>query len=292
MDFSARYLPAGFKTICVTGTDGKSTTAWMLYKLLCAEYGEEKVFLSGNFEVPFSETVREIRERGLKRGYIVIEVSSFMAYNLSCASGLQVLESLPKGEREGGFHPDYSIFTNFETDHLNWHSDLQDYFDAKMRVFELTSKVSVINEQVFTKARSLGLSIPKDLGNVRVFGKNAELKDRVEYPRIIVSGRRKYTMDETQFSGAHNAMNILSVTMVTNAMKVCSKHVREYLRNISGLAHRLEYVTTKNGVRFVDDSKSTSAQSLIAALGSCRDMPRHVSTFLIAGGSDKGDVFV
>lgn len=82
MDFAARYLPKGFKAICITGTDGKSTTAWILYKLLCQEYGEKKVFLSGNFEVPFSETVRQIRERKLKRGFIIIEVSSFMAYNL------------------------------------------------------------------------------------------------------------------------------------------------------------------------------------------------------------------
>ena len=96
MDFAARYLPKGFKTICVTGTDGKSTTAWILYKLLCSEYGEGQVFLSGNFEVPFSETVRQIREQGLKRGFIVIEVSSFMAYNLSCLSGLKSLELFPK----------------------------------------------------------------------------------------------------------------------------------------------------------------------------------------------------
>ena len=66
-------------------------------------------------------------------------------------------------------------------------------------------------------------------------------------------------------------MNILSVTLVTNALKICSKRTREYLKNISGLAHRLEFVTEKNGVQFIDDSKSTSAQSLIAALGSFED---------------------
>ena len=284
MDFAAHYLPKGFKTICVTGTDGKSTTAWILYKLLCAEYGGEKVFLSGNFEVPFSETVRQIREKRLKRGYIVIEVSSFMAYNLSRPSSLKVLESLPKGERIGGFHPNYSIFTNFETDHLNWHPNLQDYFDSKMRVFEITTGISAINAQVFEKAKKLGLKAPK-LGNVRIFG---EGKNRVDYPHIIVSGRRKYTMEETNFSGIHNAMNILSAVIVTSTIKICSKHVREYLRSIAGLSHRLEFVTEKNGIRFVDDSKSTSAQSLIAALGSFESNKK---VFLIAGGSDKGDVF-
>lgn len=283
MDFAARYLPRGFKTLCITGTDGKSTTAWILYKLLCAEYGEGKVFLSGNFEVPFSETVRQIRERGLKYGYIVIEVSSFMSYNLSRPSGLQALELLPKGEREGGFHPDYSIFTNFETDHLNWHPDLQDYFDAKMRMFEYTSGTACINEQVFKRAEELGLVIPENIPNVRIFGESKNLKDRTDGEDIIISGRKKYSLKETNFSGMHNAMNILSVTLVTNALKICSKRTRECLKHISGLAHRLEFVTEKNGVQYIDDSKSTSAQSLIAALGSFEDK----KICLIAGGSDK-----
>lgn len=91
-----------------------------------------------------------------------------MAYNLSRPSGLGALESLPKGERTGGFRPDYSIFTNFETDHLNWHADLQDYFASKMRVFELTERLSVINAQVFAKVEEMGLKVG-GLENVRVF---------------------------------------------------------------------------------------------------------------------------
>ena len=287
MDFAARYLPKGFKTVCITGTDGKSTTAWIVYKLLCSEYGENKVFLSWNFEIPFSETVRQIREKGLKHGYIVIEVSSFMAHNLSRPSGLSSLESLPKGERTGGFHSNHSIFTNFETDHLNWHPNLQDYFHAKMRVFHYTTGNSIINEQVFSRAQEFGLDIPKDIPNVRIFWIDKNLKDRTDGENIIISGRKKYKLSETQFSGIHNAMNILSSTLVTASLKICSKRTREYLKNISGLSHRLEFITEKNRIQFVDDSKSTSAQSLIAALGSFEDR----KICLIAGGSDKWDTF-
>ena len=96
-------------------------------------------------------------------------------------------------------------------------------------------------------------------------------KDWTDGENITISGRKKYLLSETRFSGIHNAMNILSVTLVTNALKICSKRTREYLKNISGLAHRLELVTIKNGIQFIDDSKSTSAQSLIAALGSFED---------------------
>lgn len=75
--------------------------------------------------------------------------------------------------------------------------------------------------------------------------------------------------------------------MILGELKVCSKRIKSYLRNIFPLAHRLEFVTEINGVRFVDDSKSTSAQSLIAALSSF-PVGRVI---LIAGGSDKGDTF-
>lgn len=181
------------------------------------------------------------------------------------------------------FQSTHSIFTNFETDHLNWHSNLQDYFDAKMRLFEHTTGTSAINEQVFLRAREFGLALPTNIPNVRIFGKNENFKDRTDGENIIISDRKKYLLSETQFSGIHNAMNILSSTLVTSALKICSKRIRKYLKNISGLSHRLELVTTRNEVRFIDDSKSTSAQSLIAALGSFGDQ----KICLIAGGSDK-----
>ena len=267
LDFVYKYLPENFKIISITGTDGKSTTAWIVYNLL--KYGEKKVFLSGNFEIPFAETVQVIQEQWLKSGYIVLEVSSFMSYNIY------------------SFKSNHSIFTNFETDHLNWHTDLEDYFNAKIRLFENTTGSSFTNEQVFSKAQELGLTISNRISHIRIFGKNENLKDRTDGENIIISGRKKYLLSETHFSWFHNAMNILSSTLVMSALDICSKRIREYLKNISGLSHRLEIVTIKNGITFVDDSKSTSAQSLIAALGSFKDK----KICLIAGGSDKWDTF-
>ena len=79
-------------------------------------------------------------------------------------------------------------------------------------------------------------------------------------------------------------MNILAASLVGNAMKVCSKHTKEYLRIITGLPHRLEKISEKDGIIFVEDSKSTSSQSLEAALGSYGDTR---NLLLIVGGSDK-----
>lgn len=99
LDFAHRYLPAGWKIVSITGTDGKSTTTWITYRLLCREYGEKHVEISGNFEIPFSETVRRIIKSGEKKGVIVVEMSSFMAHNLSTPGSLAGLEMLPRGLR-------------------------------------------------------------------------------------------------------------------------------------------------------------------------------------------------
>jgi UDP-N-acetylmuramoylalanine-D-glutamate ligase len=149
LDFAYRYLPKGFKIIAITGTDGKSTTAWITYELLRKEFGESMVFLSGNFEIPLSETVKIIRERGLKRGYVVVEVSSFMANGIG--SHLELLDTLPEGTRHGPFMADYTIFTNFETDHLDWHGCIEAYFQAKMNLIHHTKSRVIAHESLKSK---------------------------------------------------------------------------------------------------------------------------------------------
>ncbi len=77
----------------------------------------------------------------------------------------------------------------------------------------------------------------------------------------------------------HNALNILSAGILANELGICAKHVRNFLPEITGLPHRIEFVTEKNGIRYIDDSKSTSSQSMRAGLGA---FP-HEMTILIAG---------
>ncbi len=280
LDFAYRYLPKWFQIISITGTDGKSTTSWIMYSVLQREYfGKKSVYLSGNFDIPFSATVLEILKKWEKKGIIVVEVSSFMAYSLKV------------------FTSHYSIFTNFKPDHLNWHKDLQDYFLAKMHVFSRTKNLAVINQQVLDFAYENHL-IFEQKDNVRIFEKFEKdwmqkknewiIRDFTDGEKIVISWRNKYLLSETHFSWMHNAMNILSVWLVTNAMKICSKRIKKYLSEIQWLPHRLEKIGEKNGLIFVEDSKSTSSQSLEAALGSYGSTK---NLLLIVGWSDKGDSF-
>lgn len=179
---------------------------------------------------------------------------------------------------------------------------MAEYLRDKLALARLTTGTAAVNAQIPSRAASWGVKF-ETLPQMRFFGSveantktfegenggedATKLRDRTDGRDIVVTGRKKYRLDETRFSGLHNALNVLSVAVVANAMKICSKRTRAYLREIGGLPHRLEFITEKSGVRYVDDSKSTSCQSLKAALGAFEAK----KVRLIAGGSDKGDPF-
>jgi UDP-N-acetylmuramoylalanine--D-glutamate ligase len=203
-----------------------------------------------------------------KSGYIVVEVSSFMAHVLH------------------EFSPDYTIFTNFKPDHLDWHRDIHEYLEAKWHLVERTKKLSIIERGILDEARNAHLPLPtlkirvfSGDGGARAGNPDERKKDYTDGQIIRISGRKKYTMTDTNFSGMHNALNILSVGILGSVMRICSKRTKAYLRDITGLPHRVELVAEKEGIRYIDDSKSTSCQSLVAALTAFD----HAKTILIAG---------
>ncbi len=278
LDFAYQFLPHDFQIVSVTGTDGKSTTAWVIYSILEREFSVKKgVYLSGNFDVPFSATTVDILDRWEKEWIIVVEISSFMAYAIQ------------------KYQSDYSIFTNLKPDHLNWHTSLQGYMDAKMNLMNHTTKRSIVNAQVieFARENRLKVEIPE---NARIFiesmacfsPRNDTIWDRTDGEDILISGIQKYKLGETSFSGVHNAMNILACTMVADELAIPSKRTKTYLKSITGLPHRLELIATKWWIQVVEDSKSTSSQSLSAALGAFGTTK---NLLLIVGWSDKWDSF-
>lgn len=275
LDFARQFLPHGFEIIAVTGTDGKSTTTWMLFSILQKLFSDKKkVYISGNFEIPFSETVRHINEQGESMGIIVVEVSSFMAYYIGKSS-------LP------AFAPDYTILTNLTPDHLNWHADLQEYANAKYELVTRTKQAAYINEQVQVFTREESIHLPSS-PVIHCFADSPICEDFTDGNTIFLSREAVISLDETHFSGRHNALNLLSVLLVLRDMSVDIATVQTVLKSISGLPHRLENLGKYGRVTVIEDSKSTSSQSLAAALSS---FGNEKNILLIAGGSDKGDSF-
>ncbi len=270
LDFAYGFLPRGFQLVSVTGTDGKSTTAWIMYNILEKEFSvKEWIYLSGNFDIPFSATVVDILQKWKKNWIIVVEISSFMSFAIK------------------KYQSDYSIFTNFKPDHLNWHTSLQSYLDAKMNLMKHTTQYCIMNEQItqFVSEHNLDLLLPE---NTRIFSANKEWNDSTDWENIKVSGQIQYKLSKTNFSGVHNAMNILASILVGESIGIDPERLQESLKSIMWLPHRLELIGIKWGIKIVEDSKSTSSQSLAAALGSYGNT---CNLLLIVWWSNKWDTF-
>jgi UDP-N-acetylmuramoylalanine--D-glutamate ligase len=159
------------------------------------------------------------------------------------------------------FHPRAAVLLNLEPDHLDRHGTFDAYRDAKLRVFE-------------NQGRNDAAVVPREFGPVPGAARRVEFSGADPLPA------------EPRIPGAHNRENAAAATAVARALGVRDDAIARGLETFPGVPHRLELVTERGGVRFVNDSKATNTAAARRALASF-DVPVH----LIAGGSGKGESF-
>ncbi len=262
LDFLLPYVPKDFQIHAVTGTDGKSTTSWLLYQFLRGGFPEDvPVYIGGNFGTPFADVLSEIREKKEKSGHIVLEVSSFMAYRLST------------------FRIDNTILTNLHPDHLDWHSDVHEYYQSKFTLLGRTRSLILYPESIVRDLPEIS-DIP--LQRI-VLPEHVSLENNL----LPLSDEVFLDISDSQLYGAHNLANIFFAAQLAFHLGISAKQLSTILAHVPPLSHRLQKISEKSGRIWIDDSKSTTAQSLFAALRSFS--PQKV--YLIAGGKNKGDTF-
>ncbi len=202
------------------------------------------VFTGGNIGTPLSEYVLTQLEHEPKADVIVLELSSFQ---------LQTCSKL---------HPNIAVLLNISENHLDFHKDMDEYLRAKM--------------QLFARQTNSDLAIlPLSMSNLpQRFNMKAHVKN------IPVN---THFFPETSLIGDHNQSNAEVAFMAASAFGVTRKEAIKAVREFKPLAHRLEYITEINGVRYVNDSKCTTIEALHVAL-SAFDRP----VILLAGGKFKG----
>lgn len=245
-----------FEMIGITGTNGKSTTTWILYTLFKDLFAQQdipkKVVISGNFWTPLAEVVLETLQSGTSEGILVIlEVSSFMLY--SCEK----------------FRFDYGILTNIATDHLDWHKDFDEYQYCKIKLLQQTRKTGYALEENYAD-----LDTPTQ--------KNTQIYDT------------NFDLSQTQFLGLHNQANFKAADKLLRQyyqdhdLDFSETDYQAVLASITPLDHRMKLVKTIQSwhqkIKIIDDGICTSAHALLGAL-SCFDE----KIVLIAGGYDKGE---
>ncbi len=263
IEFAGRYTSA--KMICITGSNGKTTTTMLTYHIL--KSAGLNVGLAGNVGHSLAYQVAE-----MNFDYFVLELSSFQLDNMY------------------QFKADIAILLNITPDHLDRYGyDIQNYIDSKFRITQnQTEKDAFIywNEDPTIqaelakrdlKATKYPFSLEKKDG-VRAYIENLEM--------VIHSLKDEFRMpvEELALEGVHNTYNSMAAGLSANIMELKKDKIRQALSDFQGVEHRLEYVATVRGVRFINDSKATNVNSCWYALQSMK-----TPTILILGGTDKGN---
>jgi UDP-N-acetylmuramoylalanine--D-glutamate ligase len=259
------YLAAHAPLLCVTGTNGKSTTTDLVGALVRAA-GRE-VAVCGNI----GRAICDVAETVSPAGLLVVEVSSYQ---------LETVDRL---------RPYVATWLNLTPDHLERHGDLETYARLKQRLFAHQQET----DWGVWNADDAGVMSHRTGGGATLtFSRQGPVDEGafVADGGIALAWRggveSLLPASELRLPGAHNLANALAALTTVLPLEIAPETLREVLRAYPGLEHRLEHVATVDGVRFINDSKATNLGSLEVALQSF-DEP----VVLIAGGRDKGQDF-
>lgn len=245
--------------IAITGTNGKTTTTALTAHILNEEY---KAIPCGNYGKPPCDLIDEDLD------FFVCECSSFQL------------------EYSGAFSPQISVWTNFTPDHVSWHGNLENYFNAKAKIFKTPQApaFSVLNAKD-EKLKEFGAHCN---GTVFMFagevGENCcyEKENAIFFKR---GGKEEKIIDLTDcpLIGEHNYQNVMCAIVVAKLEGISNEKIRNGIKTFVVPEHRLEKFAQKDGIVFYNDSKATNPEAALVAI---RSFDRQ-NVVLIAGGRDK-----
>ena len=228
-----------FKSIVVTGTNGKSTTCKLISHLL--KKNNFQVSLGGNIGTPILDL--EIK----KNSFVVIEASSFqLAYSQFIC-------------------PDYSLLLNIATDHLDWHGNIVNYTNSKLKIFASQQK----HQFAFTNEKL------KKIFKKRNFKSQLTVPNNTSYKKIKKKIKNNY------LKSSINDENMSFVYALAKSLKIKQKNFIKAVGSFVGLPHRYETFYKKRNIVFINDSKATSFESTKYALSNSKNI------YWILGGLPK-----
>ncbi len=252
--------------VAITGTNGKTTTTTLVGDIMKAHF--ESVYVVGNIGVSFAENALNMKDDTV----IVGEISSFQL------------------EAVDNFHAKVSAILNITPDHLNRHHTMECYAQMKENVThnQTSDDTCVLNyDNEYT--RDFGKRCPS---RVVFFSTKEKLSDGfyLDGENIVMStGGSPMTImniHDMNLVGLCNVENVMAAIAMSLAMGVPLSTILEVIRNFKAVEHRIEYVATKRGVDYYNDSKGTNPD---AAIQGIRAMSK--PTILIGGGYDKGSEY-
>ena len=264
IEFASYYSNA--RTICITGSNGKTTTSMLVYHIL--KKAKVNVGLAGNIGESFAKQVAKENF-----DWYVLELSSFQ------------LDYMMK------FKADIAIIMNITPDHLDrYEYNMQNYIDSKFRIIQNQTKDDwliynyddPIIQQEIKKRKIKARVAPFSLREKIQIGGYLDNKRK----EIIININENLNMSihNLALKGRHNAQNSLASGIASRILEIRKSTVRESLGDFVNVEHRLEFVAKVHGIEFINDSKATNINSTWFALESMEN-----KTIWIVGGVDKGN---
>ena len=252
---------AGFK-IGVTGSDGKTTVSTLIYELLKSE--GKKTLLCGNIGTPLISQIRD---------------ADFNTYTVAELSSFQLMDASP--------FLDASVITNVTENHLDWHTDMDEYVSSKMNITKNASRVVLDYDNEILRAHIH--KIPSSAHLVLVsFGERIDLKREnascvcIKDSAITYNGEPVISVDKIRLVGKHNIKNYqLAIGAVFSLLS--RESILSVAKAFKGVSHRCQLISEKNGVKFFDSSIDTTPSRTVSTLSAFYN-PK---TVLLLGGYDK-----
>lgn len=256
------------RVLAITGTNGKTTTTSLVGQIM-QEY-HENVYIVGNIGNPYTQAAPLMNEDTVS----VAEISSFQ---------LETIEY---------FHPQVSAILNITPDHLNRHHTMENYIAAKEAITMNQTKADycILNyENEYT--REFGeLRCP---ASVVFFSSARRLDNGLFYEGediyLAQDGKAQRLLNvktDMNLVGICNIENVMAAIGIASCAGVPMEHILDTIKRFTAVEHRIEYVATKKGVVYYNDSKATNTDAAIQGI-KAMDRP----TVLIGGGYDKGSEY-
>jgi UDP-N-acetylmuramoylalanine--D-glutamate ligase len=265
IEFAGAYTQA--KMICITGSNGKSTTTLLTYHIL--KNAGLNIGLAGNIGKSFA---RQVAFENFD--FYVLEISSFMLDNMY------------------QFKADIAVLLNITPDHLDRYDyKMENYSDSKFRIIknqgpedvfiycadDAETQKGLLKHQI--NAQAFPFSIEKVLEN-GAFLQNDQITIKLHQTQDLFT----MSLKDLALQGKHNIYNSMASGLVAKVLELRNESIRESMGSFTNIEHRLEHVARISGIDFINDSKATNVNSTWYALES---MPSDV--VLILGGVDKGN---
>ena len=248
------------KIIGITGSDGKTTTTSLINAIL--KDAGYKTYLGGNIGTPLFTKLEEMQPEDI----VVLELSSFQLMGMEVS-------------------PNISVITNITPNHLNIHKDYEEYIEAKKNIFKYQKENDIV---VLNYDNEITRNCAKEANGKVIFFSRKEKLDNgyivdEDIIKVCKDKIRKHILNvnDVILRGQHNYENIATALAATSTLVDTDKAV-ETLINFKPVAHRLEFVREINGVKWYNDSASSSPTRTLAGINAFKE-----SIVLIAGGYDK-----